>query len=346
MLPELFNIREKLSVDQKLCLNNRCRTVPCSACAGVCPHHSVTVDVEEGIVRIGENCSGCGLCVAACPTRAISRVSSVCPTLPIENGVVDLVCTKLDHRGFVPCLAMLDVYALVYIALHANQVNVIMDDSQCEACHVGVMGKLQELISTANDFLAQLQQGNTKISVKKDTNRGSLSRRDLFKFCFSKVKDRVIEAIPFSADAEQSYRQLVLKVLPSYLDEYNRPMGSMLFWGAVVSQQCDLCGVCVRACKNEALTIKVDTQQHTATLYHNQSRCIGCSVCSYICPTTAINIVNEDSSLEKVASLLPNGVVTMKTLPCHGCGIFIIPNEQLLCEECRLGKKIRMQAIY
>jgi Fe-S-cluster-containing hydrogenase component 2 len=43
-------------------------------CAAACPENAITRDSFSGAVVIGENCTGCGDCLAACAIGAIGLV--------------------------------------------------------------------------------------------------------------------------------------------------------------------------------------------------------------------------------------------------------------------------------
>lgn len=339
---------ERLTVAQNLCLSSRFSNIRCSKCESICPHHSVIVDCSnrDAPVTIGESCTGCGLCIMECPTRAIRFGGKFYDPLINKDGITDLFCTKIARGGFVPCMGLLDVYALVYIGMNAKQANIILDHIMCEACNPGVVESVKKLVCIANEFLYKLDRPNINISSKCGSVRESLSRRDLFTFCFSKVKEAVVRTIPFSVEQEQTYRELLLKDMQQYVYKKITYSGSPLFWGIIVSDECDLCGVCVRSCKNAALVIKTDETEEQIELYHNQSKCIGCFVCSLICPKSAIQVSNEESKLNTVLKLLPCSVARKNAVRCNSCGVLIMPNEHSVCEACQYQKNRRTQAIY
>lgn len=339
---------ERLTVAQNLCLRSRFCNMRCSKCENICPHHSVTIDCSNRDVPvvIGESCTGCGLCITECPTRAIRFDHKIHNSVINKDGIIDLFCTRMGENGFIPCMGLLDVYALVYIGMNAKQINIILDHIMCEDCNPGVVENMKKLVSAANEFLHKLDRPGINISFKSGSVRESLSRRDLFTFCFSKVKEAVVRTIPFSVEQEQTYRELLLKDMQQYVYKKITYSGSPLFWGTIVSDECDLCGVCVRSCKNAALVIKTDEFEKKIELYHNQSKCIGCFVCSLICPKSAIQVSNEESKLNTVINLLPCIVASRNAVHCNSCGALIVSNEHSMCEACQYQKNRRTQTIY
>jgi NAD-dependent dihydropyrimidine dehydrogenase PreA subunit len=349
ILPELFNMPKRVIIDQHLCLNSRFCNMRCCKCESICPHHSVTIDPSnrDTPVVIGESCTGCGLCMTECPTRAIHLDLQIHNSLINKDGITDLFCTRLvDKGGFVPCMGLLDAYALVYIGMNVEQVNIILDHLLCEACNPGVVEYMKKLACAANEFLHKLDKPSISLSFKRGSARGNLSRRALFSFCFSKIKETVIKTIPLSVGEEQTYRGLLLKDMQQYIHGNSMHSGSPLFWGAKVNDECDLCGVCVRSCKNTALVIKINESEEKIELYHNQSKCIGCLVCSLICPKSAIEVSNEESKLSTVIDLLSCSIASRNAVHCNSCGALMVSNTHSMCEACQYQKNRRIQTIY
>jgi NAD-dependent dihydropyrimidine dehydrogenase PreA subunit len=348
MLPELFAVEEKVIVDQSLCFNYRFATARCRKCENICPHQSVAVDFSNSaaLVTIEESCTGCGQCIAGCPTMAIRSVKKLYNPLVIKDGIANLVCTKLEYDGFIPCMGLLNIYLLSYIGIQAEQVTIILDNNRCETCNPGVVETTKRLICAANEFLQKLNRPNIKLSYQSGSVRKNCTRRDLFMFCFSKIKETVTTAISFVVQEEQKDRDLLLNAMKQKVDSDFKQDASPLFWGARVNDECDLCGVCVRVCKTAALIIKVDEVNQKIVLYHDQSKCVGCAACSLICPQAAIRVLNAFSNIDSVRKQLLTSVTCRDAIPCSCCGLLIVSNRQSMCEVCLQKKNWRLQAIY
>lgn len=345
ILPE-FLIREKLIIQQDLCLNNRCKKALCTKCRDICPHHSITIEFLNHNPVIAESCSGCGLCIAACPAAAVSTPGNAYRQLTVKDEVADLFCTKYNKDGFV-CLGLLNPYALVYIATKAAEVNVFVDGGMCDACNPGMAEHIKKFIFTANEFLLKLGKTGIKLSQKKRKESGDFTRRDLFVLCFAKVKEKMMNTVSFSEGEAPDFRELLLKSLTER--DSDKAMGDAgpLFWGASVSGSCDLCGTCVRSCKNGALFIKANEENLKLELHHNQSKCIGCAACSLLCPKTAIRISNENSSMSVFSNFSSLSIASSDAIRCNNCGSLIIQGRELLCEKClQKQNKRKLQSIY
>jgi NAD-dependent dihydropyrimidine dehydrogenase PreA subunit len=348
MLPELFTVEEKVIVDQSLCFNYRFATGRCRKCESICPHQSVAVDFSNSAapVTIGESCTGCGQCIAFCPTMAIRAIKKVYNPLVIKDGIANLVCTKLEYDGFIPCVGLLNIYLLCYIGIQADQVTIILDKDRCEACNPGVVETTKMLICAANEFLQKLDRPNINLSYQSGSVRENCTRRDLFVFCFSKIKETVTTAISFAVQEDQNDRDLLLNAMKQEVDRNFEQDAGPLFWGARVNDECDLCGVCVRGCKTAALIIKTDETKQKIALYHDQTKCVGCAACSLICPKAAIKVLNAFSNLGSVSKQLLTSITCRDAIHCSCCGVLIVSNRQTMCEACLYKKNWSLQAIY
>ena len=95
---------------------------------------------------------------------------------------------------------------------------------------------------------------------------------------------------------------------------------------------CTACGVCVRACPHDALTLEHDGD--TSTLTHLTEDCRSEHQCVALCPVDAFTVTGHHS----LASVLEEPVrvlATVETSPCERCGARHPSTDGPLCPACR-----------
>ncbi|MDI3480557.1 MAG: bidirectional [NiFe] hydrogenase diaphorase subunit [Tepidanaerobacteraceae bacterium] len=112
-------------------------------------------------------------------------------------------------------------------------------------------------------------------------------------------------------------------------------------------ENCILCGLCVRACEEMGIfaisTVNRGIEKKVSTPFDEASDvCIGCGACAFVCPTRAINIMDENG----VRHLWNKEFQLVK---CQKCGEYFTTREHqeymkqkfgednnyTLCEKCR-----------
>ena len=95
------------------------------------------------------------------------------------------------------------------------------------------------------------------------------------------------------------------------------------------TQDCVLCGLCVRACREvveaNALTFVdrgLDRNVEETKIEFDATACIGCGSCAYVCPTAYVKM--EDTS--KTRTIWDR---VFKMAKCSKCGRYFAPQDQL-----------------
>lgn len=340
----LAAVMQYADVNQSKCLNRRIRKVECQKCETACPNKSIRVNLSDRNVPVSliDSCTGCGLCVAACPAEAIAVLHKP-PKLVLKNGAVELMCDKQQLDSSIACLGMIDAYALAYLGMKLEHVKIVLDNNRCKACNPGVAGGIKQIVEKTNRVLRKLGRPEIQLVWRCGKEEVKINRRDLFSFCFSKARETLLDMLPFSLHQEKAYRELFVESITPAVQNAKLDL-SPLFWGSEVSEQCDLCGICTRSCQQAALTITVNEQNGRRELLHNQSKCIGCMACTLLCPHNALRIADSLSSVKIVAS--QKSIVLISKKCCTQCGR-ILPNDSpLVCEQCSQEKKPYLQSIY
>lgn len=336
----------QIAIDQNMCLNRRIRKVNCQKCQEACSTRSLRVEnfskQTATVVLEPDSCSQCGLCVAACPADAI-ELSHKPFNFELKNGTLELICRKQKPDSPLNCLGMLDSYGLTYLGTKAKRVIVVLDPAQCEPCIPGIIAAVTQQVEKANVVLRKLGRQDIQLVLLCQQAETKINRRELFAFCFSLARDTVLEMLPFSLNQEQNYRELLLDSIQQKAAQQARLDLGPLFFGGAVKENCNLCGICVRSCKKNALTITGVGADGHRELLHNQSKCIGCMACTLLCPVNTLQISPELSDARVIGSKL--SVVLASKPSCSRCGQ-VVAEPVSVCEVCCHEKTPYLQTIY
>ena len=339
---------EPVHIKEQHCLNNRIRGSRCQKCETVCSRQSIKAGTSggEATIRVDDTCSGCGLCVAACPTGAIAAARRLPEKFKLKDHAVELACRKQQLEGAVDCLGMLDAYSLSYVGLQFSQVKILLDSQRCETCNPRVPAAVRQAVLSANDFLRKFGRPALNVICQRGKVEAIIGRRDLFAFCFSRARETLLAALPLTLAGEQTPREGLVGLIDrrSEAADVMSLAAAPLFWGAKTLGNCNFCGICARACKQAALTLAVDKEKRQIALWHKQSACIGCKACQMLCPHGCLELKTEFSRMHLVGSRRP--AVINSGNCCGTCGEFLPEREQTSCNLCGREKTPFLQAIY
>lgn len=333
----------EILVQQLLCLNQRICSHNCAKCQVICPPNAIEINRKTGNVTLSSACTHCGLCIIECPAQAIGWQNLMRYPLKINEGKIEIFCTKIKCDGYAPCLANLNEYELAYLALKA-EVILCLDQAACTECNPTIAPHIHKIVERVNQFLANLDVQPITFSIQEKKIAEQINRRELFSFVFTKLKQSISEVLP-AVQKISDYRSLLVSELQQRFAEA-KGTAAPLFRGAKGLANCTLCGTCVRACRNKALQIVMNQEKNLGELQHDQSVCTGCGICSILCPEKAIEVSTENSSLESIGKNKPLIVSERPLNSCKTCGTAIIESTQMVCQECRRKQNKKMQDIY
>ncbi|MDF1523341.1 MAG: 4Fe-4S binding protein [Trueperaceae bacterium] len=284
----------------------------CTACADACPHDAIRITRTVVIDEI--DCTGCGLCVAACPTHALAPRGAN----PIAR---DVRCSRVaGDAASVPCLARLEASDLVRMG--ANAERVTLGRGPCGDCDVGgpeVPERIAETIASAAALLAV--HGRPLDVDVVETERldpsvdpRALSRRDLLRSGWSQVKlaGGAVMA-PLERLAPEAPRDDGRVALPTEhlrrlraLEVADLDAAATVPWPLpVVADGCIFCPACTRVCPTDAIRRVFDEApdggptggvggvrgaQGAMRIELEPDRCVGCDACVDVCPVHVVSM--------------------------------------------------------
>ncbi|MDZ7703412.1 MAG: 4Fe-4S binding protein [Trueperaceae bacterium] len=306
MLERLMNLIVRASNIQPHYTAEHCIAVKksmggCTVCEDVCPHDAITIGRE---VRIDDiDCTGCGLCVQACPSQALNSSVQYQPGAPLR-------CSQVKGTAqSVQCLTRLQTSDLLRLAGRGDKVTLVRSD--CAACPIGsaaVPGVLDEALERAKQY-ATLRERTLETQVlvleKYDTtdNPETVSRRDLLRGSWRGMQrgmsdalapldpgqevDEDDERVPLPQELQRQYRFLEIADLAP-----EEPVPWVL---PRVAEGCIMCPVCTNVCPTQAFwrDLEPASTGSGGVLRLEPERCNGCDACVRSCPVRVISLDNE-----------------------------------------------------
>lgn len=158
-----------VTVVRDRCIAVRNRNASCRRCVDACTFGAVTVSPNE-IAVSPSACVGCGACVGACPTEALSLAESDAQSvrergaasIEANDGIAAVACARIASKrqaaperfAELPCLAAVDETLLITLAA-AGAAQIDLIDGNCATCkHQSCMVASFDVLEDAERALA------------------------------------------------------------------------------------------------------------------------------------------------------------------------------------------------
>lgn len=291
------------------CVHAAIENASCRACVDACPRHAWHLD-DSALEFDAGRCDGCGLCVPACPGRAIKLTPQPARREVAGSVVMVLACDQVSAAsgpGRIGCLHAVSLSDL--LRAYGNGYGVwLLTRGDCAACPRGAAESLFNRVAHLNVMLRQ--RGKQALLMREVSSQVSssllaapavpASRRG---FIRALSRRPVAALLGANSDVESGTSKPPGEYLPEGDD-------AMMPW--VVSldpMRCIGCHACARVCPEGA--IRFDALAPAYRLRHRA--CSGCGLCVNICEAGAVDIRSwAEPSLTSVA---------LAEMRCRSCGI-------------------------
>ena len=284
-------------IDSDHCVHSLLDRAQCQSCVQACPRQAWVLD-EDTLGLDIEACDGCGLCVPACPTGAISIELPWVIRVLGGNLIALFACEKSPvdaATAAIPCVHALGLRPL--LLLYSSGIRYLMlSRGDCESCERGCAERIEPRLDLLNGLLADRRKPGMKILDRSPAVWKKIYRTDEILTRGARLGRR-----EFLRGGAASMRELML-------DPFNRPEFRNLEPGELLpgngneetswpclplldSALCNGCDACMQLCPTGALSIEAATQNEPACYELNAARCNGCGICATVCENDAIRVM-------------------------------------------------------
>lgn len=305
---------KSVGTDRSRCLRMRYNRNSCSECTDVCRSGAITIDEDVNILT--DNCTGCMLCVSACPSdcfeikgldfysltgrlrKILSSVSS--PVLGCAASGNNYCHVKTSCFGFLSEEHLIAFSIFIEGALQ-------IDLTGCEDCGNGfIVDVLKKRIKSVETKTSIMISDRIKLVNEKAVLKYQeigYDRRGFFKA----IKNMTFKhaAGLFDKDDSEEYlqsysskklplkRELLNRIIKFLPEEEYKTLLKKYFYLASITEDCTNCFACIGMCPTGAL--KIEGNEDRRDLFFSSSLCNGCGLCESFCVEKAVRIEKEFS---------------------------------------------------
>ncbi|UCZ57040.1 4Fe-4S dicluster domain-containing protein [Desulfurispirillum indicum] len=305
LLETVNRLGSSLRLETSRCLRMRFFKNACRQCVDICPAEGA-IEVEPALVLRHDVCTECMLCVSTCVNEAIevkyTDFSLMVKQLrEVEQPV--LGCTiragEVKCHASVPCVGFLSTEHLIALG-HFVKKPVQLNLTRCADCrNAPALEVLRQRIKEIGPATGALQliddPGQLRFQEKAVGRRGLFT---LFREKATEETARMFHQLHGESSQGLSYSDKRLPFKRHLLNQVEKqqragevdPVVARAYYGARVTENCNVCSACSAICPTGALIMEDDNESGLRRLSFASTLCTGCGVCAEFCPKLAIGI--------------------------------------------------------
>lgn len=306
MLPnpalKILLAHQGLKLERSRCVQHRFKPAGCDRCFKVCPTGAIRW-TDDGLFWEQADCQHCLLCVAVCPTAALSAKEllfvQVIKKLAAEKKPVLACGGQPATAGHVrlPCLGLLGSPELLLVLSLALGRSYNLNLTRCGDCPNAA---ILPYLKTAAAQVGKISDNARLIYAEQDLDfhEAGVSRREFFSMlrrssevAVCSLADQLYE-LPersFGDKSLPSRRLLLLQILKQLPTHKRTELAARLFPAMEISSDsCSGCSGCVGLCPTGALHPAGTTGKPPSFVAQN---CTECGLCTAFCKSDSIRIV-------------------------------------------------------
>lgn len=329
-------------IDADACVHSYFNQSDCQACVDSCPSQAWILN-DESLGLNTDACDGCGLCIPACPSGALSVQYPWIirqfggRTMALFNCELSAVKIKTE---VLPCIHILGLRQL--LLLYNSGISLLLiSTAECSDCPRNPSTTIQQRLKQLNKLL--LERNKTPMRILQ---RSSKVWEKIYKTDEIICRGINLSRRDFLRAEGQQYRRQMLIQDPLNLPECQTvPPGQLLPkiekndlhwpWAPILDEtKCTGCDACMNLCPTDALQYQPGDDNSAPEYQLNPVDCNGCGICENVCDVKAIAIQSFSRS--------PSPVIELTEKQCSGCGNTYhmpqhssIQSEEALCRICQ-----------